>query len=61
MELQTSDWSAPNLSEPQLSYAAADAVLAFHLARMLMPRLAAEHMAEHFDKSVKALVDAGIA
>jgi GntR family transcriptional regulator, transcriptional repressor for pyruvate dehydrogenase complex len=25
------------------------------------PRLAAEHMAEHFDKSVKALVDAGIA
>lgn len=25
------------------------------------PRLAAEHMAEHFDKSVKALIDAGIA
>jgi GntR family transcriptional repressor for pyruvate dehydrogenase complex len=25
------------------------------------PRLAAEHMAQHFDKSVKALVDAGIA
>ena len=25
------------------------------------PRLAAEHMAEHFDKSVKALLDAGIA
>ena len=25
------------------------------------PRLAAEHMAAHFDKSVKALIDAGIA
>ena len=25
------------------------------------PRLAAEHMAQHFDKSVKALLDAGIA
>ncbi len=25
------------------------------------PRLAAEHMAQHFDKSVKALIDAGIA
>ena len=25
------------------------------------PRLAAAHMAEHFDKSVKALIDAGIA
>ena len=25
------------------------------------PRLAAQHMAEHFDKSVKALIDAGIA
>jgi DNA-binding FadR family transcriptional regulator len=25
------------------------------------PRLAAAHMAEHFDKSVRALIDAGIA
>ncbi len=31
-ELQTSDWSAPNLSRPQLNYAALDAVLAFRLA-----------------------------
>ena len=43
-ELQTSDWSAPNLSRSQLNYAALDAVLAYHLAEVLRPQLEAERL-----------------
>ena len=38
--LQTSDWSAPHLTLAQLEYAAADAVVTWHLAGNVLPRLA---------------------
>jgi DNA polymerase I len=37
---QTSDWSQPNLTLPQVEYAAADAVVLWHLANRVLPRLA---------------------
>jgi DNA polymerase-1 len=38
-ELQTSDWSAPELSAGQIAYAAVDAILAWRLWRCLVPQL----------------------
>ena len=38
-ELQTSDWSAPELSQEQLDYAALDPVVTFHLARKVLSGL----------------------
>lgn len=38
-ELQGSDWSAPQLSLPQIHYAGLDAVLPFRLASKLLPAL----------------------
>ena len=42
---QTSDWSAPNLTKPQLEYAAADAVAAFRLAQKMFPTLGVQRTA----------------
>jgi DNA polymerase-1 len=42
---QTSDWSAPNLTRPQLEYAAADAVAAFRLAQKMFPTLGVQRAA----------------
>jgi hypothetical protein len=36
---QTSDWSAPNLSQAQIDYAALDAVLVVKLAARMLPAL----------------------
>jgi DNA polymerase-1 len=36
---QTSDWSAPHLSRAQIEYAGFDAVVAFRLAEVMLPRL----------------------
>ena len=38
-DLQTSDWSARNLTLAQISYAATDAVVTWHLARKILPIL----------------------
>ena len=38
-ELQGSDWSAPQLSSPQIHYAGLDAVLTFRLASKVLPAL----------------------
>src|SRR5215204_4836757 len=38
-DLQTSDWSARNLTLEQISYAATDAVVTWHLARKILPIL----------------------
>ncbi|UZF90649.1 DNA polymerase [Bosea sp. NBC_00550] len=37
--LQTSDWGAPHLTLPQVEYAATDAVVTWHLARVVLPLL----------------------
>ena len=42
---QTSDWAAPNLTKPQLEYAAADAVAAFRLAQKMFPTLGVQRTA----------------
>jgi ribonuclease D len=38
-DLQTSDWSAPSLTQAQLEYAAVDAVMVWRIAERIFPTL----------------------
>ena len=53
---QTSDWSAPNLSQAQLDYAALDAVLVVKLAARMLPALGTMRDAYLLQRDAQAAV-----